>query len=338
MSAWFLLPLLAVLSWYLSRLVRQRAIQKDLLAHPNHRSSHSIPTPTGGGVGFVASYLLACILCLSIGDYGSPWGLLAMSVGGLLVAIAGYIDDHRHIPAQYRLLLHLLAAGGLLLAMARLPTLATPFGEFATELLLVPLYALGIVWLLNLYNFMDGIDGIAGIETVTVSLAAAVLVAHNGYPQWSALLLALAVCTGGFLVLNWPPAKVFMGDVGSGFLGFILAGLALLTASKAAMPIWCWMILLAVFVTDATVTLLRRAWRGQKIYEAHRSHAYQILSRRLRSHQQVTMLVAAINILWLFPLAWLANSAADWGIVCAIVAYVPLIIWVCRVGAGTTND
>ena len=335
---WFTLLLLGLFSWGLSEAVRRAAIKKDLLALPNHRSSHTVPTPTGGGVGFALIFLIASSAFLLRNNNELMAGWVAMVVGGAGIACLGYIDDHRHIPAKYRLLLHLAAVLGLLFAMPELPEVVTPIGVVNASIILMPIYALGLVWLLNLYNFMDGVDGIASIEAVTTAVGAAALAVLNGYEQWGWLLAALAASVTGFGMINWPPAKIFMGDVGSGFLGYTLGALALLTAANGSVPLWCWMILLAVFVVDASVTLVRRALRGQRVYEAHRSHAYQILSRRLASHQKITLLVGSINILWLFPLAWLANEHPTWGIVFAVVAYVPLITWVYRAGAGTTND
>ena len=338
MSWWIVLPLLVGGSWALTALVRQVAIKRGLMVDPNHRSSHTVPTATGGGVGFVVAYLAFCSIYIFLSEpMGGP-ELMTMFAGSAVVAVIGYIDDHRHISAKYRLLLHLAAVLGLLLAMPVLPEIVTPIGVVDTLMILIPVYTLGLVWLLNLYNFMDGIDGIASVETVTTALGVAALCVLNGYAQWGWLLAALAASVTGFGMINWPPAKIFMGDVGSGFLGYTLGALALLTAANGSVPLWCWVILLAVFVVDASVTLVRRALRGQRVYEAHRSHAYQILSRRLTSHQKVTLLVGGINVFWLFPLAWLANEHPVWGGAFAVVAYVPLVIWVYRAEAGTAND
>jgi len=129
-----------------------------------------------------------------------------------------------------------------------------------------------------------------------------------------------------------------MGDAGSGFLGFMLGALALITSATEAINLWCWLILLAVFISDSTLTLFRRAFRGQRVYEAHRSHAYQILSRRWQSHGRVTLLVLFINLGWLFPVAWLAMIFSDYGFIITLLAYAPVSVFFYRIGAGTTNN
>lgn len=334
---WLSLPVLFLLSWSLTEFFRRSALKTNLLAIPNHRSSHSVPTPTSGGIGFVICFLLCIVFAITLRtDFLS--GLFAMALGAAGIAIIGFIDDSRQVRARYRLVVHILAAVGLLATLPTLPVIIIPFGVLDSVPFLGLFYFLGLVWLLNLYNFMDGIDGIAGVEALTVASSAAVLLAMNGDYQWSWLLSSLAACVAGFLVLNWPPAKIFMGDVGSGFIGYVLGGLAILTATHTDLPIWCWLILLAFFISDASITLFRRALKGTRIYEAHRSHAYQILARRWLSHAKVSGLVAAINVFWLFPFALLANSHSDYGILFAIVSYLPIGIFIFKTGAGTTNS
>jgi Fuc2NAc and GlcNAc transferase len=192
------------------------------------------------------------------------------------------------------------------------------------------LAAIYVVWLLNLTNFMDGIDGIAGIETITVCLGGILLyaVAAPGATAWLAPLV-LAVATAGFLVWNWPPAKIFLGDAGSGFLGLMLAALSLQAARLAPDLFWGWIVLLGVFVVDATVTLIGRVTQGEKLYEAHRSHAYQYAARRW-THQPVTLAVGAINLFWLLPAALLVARDSLDGALGVVVAYLPLVttvIW-----------
>jgi Fuc2NAc and GlcNAc transferase len=195
--------------------------------------------------------------------------------------------------------------------------------------------SLYVVWMLNLTNFMDGIDGIASVETITVCAGAAfssVLASPNARLWLAPLVLASA--TLGFLVWNWPPAKIFMGDVGSGFLGLMLAVLALEAAWAAPRLFWSWVILFGVFVVDATVTLIRRVARGERFYEAHRSHAYQHVATRRGAHQPVTLAVGAINLCWLLPLALLVALGRLDGLAALAVAYTPLVIGAVRMGAG----
>jgi Fuc2NAc and GlcNAc transferase len=149
-----------------------------------------------------------------------------------------------------------------------------------------------------------------------------------------ALPALLAAATLGFLVWNFPPAKIFMGDAGSGFLGLMLAALSLQAAVLRPVLFWCWVVLLGVFVVDATVTLIRRLLRGERVYEAHRSHAYQHAAIAFGAHRPVTLAVAAINVCWLLP--WALAIAAGWvaGVVGLVLAYVPLVALALRFRAG----
>jgi Fuc2NAc and GlcNAc transferase len=195
-----------------------------------------------------------------------------------------------------------------------------------------------LVWLLNLYNFMDGIDGIAGIEAVTVSLGGTLLAVfgtESAGQLWALVLLAVTVT--GFLFWNFPPAKIFMGDAGSGFLGIVLGLFSVQAAWNAPQFFWSWLILLSVFIVDASFTLSRRYFRGEKVYQAHRSHAYQYAARFYHAHQPVTLAVGAINIGWLIPIAlWVGIGGLDglWGFV---IAYIPVILLVLHFKAGARN-
>jgi Fuc2NAc and GlcNAc transferase len=193
----------------------------------------------------------------------------------------------------------------------------------------------GLVWLLNLYNFMDGIDGLAASEAVCVALGlagAAILAGYRGEALWFALLLAGSSL--GFLYWNWSPARIFMGDVGSGFLGFALGALSLDTMRGAGLPVHVPLILFAVFVTDATVTLVRRVLQGARWHEAHRSHAYQRLARRYGSHRPVVVGVLLVNLGWLLPLSFSVVRWPGFADVFLVVAYVPIAVMVAVTKAG----
>jgi len=150
----------------------------------------------------------------------------------------------------------------------------------------------------------------------------------------TAAMVALAVAALGFLIWNWPPARIFMGDVGSGFLGFTLAVLGLAVSRHSDVPIEAWAILNGVFLVDATVTLLSRLVRRDRWFDAHRSHAYQILASRWRGHLPVTLLIIAINVLWLFPWAWIAAIYPARAMLCVIAAMSPLAVAALLLGAG----
>ncbi|MEG0242043.1 MAG: glycosyl transferase, partial [Pseudomonas sp.] len=234
--------------------------------------------------------------------------------------------DHGHIAARWRLLGHFVAAAWILGWLGGLPALQVFGWTLDLGWLGAVLAAVYLVWLLNLYNFMDGIDGIASIEAITVCLGASLLYWLNGQPSLMTLPLLLAAAVAGFLFWNFPPAKIFMGDAGSGFLGIVLGGLSLQAAWMSSQLFWCWLILLGVFIVDASYTLIRRLLRGDKVYEAHRSHAYQYASRRQGRHLPVTLAVAALNVCWLLPVALSVLLLDVDGVLGLVIAYVPLVL------------
>lgn len=314
------------------------ALRTSLLDHPNARSSHEVPTPRGGGVAVVATFL-GCVVALWGRDYIPLSTMLMFLVGGGGVAFVGLLDDYYHLSARLRLTVHIAAAVWVVLLLPQLPFLQiSPAIPWLSTLVMMGT-VLGLVWLLNLYNFMDGIDALAAQETIVVAVAAAVIIGlHGGEGGQVILLLSLAAATLGFLVWNLPPAKIFMGDACSGFLGFSLGGLVLISTNSGAISLCSWLILLTLFIVDATITLLRRVLRGQIFYEAHRSHAYQILARRYRSHKKVTFYVFLFNVFWCVPLAVLVSYFPGRELSITGLAFLLPTILVFVVGAGTTNS
>jgi Fuc2NAc and GlcNAc transferase len=234
--------------------------------------------------------------------------------------------------------MHFVAAVIVVSALGGLPTLPVFGTEVSLGVFGGILAAIYLVWLLNLFNFMDGIDGISGAEVVSVCGAAAFLIHRTTHDNNIASLpLALAAATLGFLAFNWPPAKIFMGDVGSGFVGFIIGIFSLVTADSVGSLGWIWVILLGVFIVDATVTLIGRLFRKQKPHVAHRSHAFQHLALRFGSHKRVTIGVVAINVLWLLPIAFAVTEGRIDGFVGVLIAYTPLTIAALIFGAGTPS-
>jgi len=306
---------------------------------PNLRSSHVFPVPRGGGGSIVISFSLFLVILASTG-ISSPfentifWSLLA---GGLAVAAIGFIDDFGHIPAKWRFLGHV---GAALLALYLLPSMPS-FEVLGLSINLglfgYTFFAFALIWLINLFNFMDGIDGIAGIEAFSVLAGAMLILGLQGHYDWLFVLGFLAACVLGFLYWNWPPAKVFMGDVCSGYLGMTLGLLAIVTTLDGGMTLWAWLILLGVFVIDASTTLIRRMLSKEPWYEAHRSHAYQILSRYYGSHKRISVGVLVVNLVWLLPLAFLATEYPYWGMPLCLVAWLPLFAVAIRVGAGRAD-
>lgn len=329
---WFI-PLIIGVSFLLTAVIRRYAMSRNLMDIPNVRSSHVVATPRGGGVAIVFAYLISLVF-LYVAGLVSTSVFIANAGAGSLIALIGFMDDHGHIAARWRLLGHFAAAVWLLTWGETLP--AVEFFHVSINLGWVGnvLAAFYLVWLLNLYNFMDGIDGIASVEAVCACIGASLIYWLAGLDNliWAPLFLAASVI--GFLFWNFPPARIFMGDAGSGFLGIMLGGLSLQAAWAHSSMLWAWLILLGVFIVDATFTLLRRLLRGDKVYEAHRSHAYQFASRRFGKHLPVTIAVGAINLCWLLPIAVCVTHFGLDGVIGVALAYAPLIALAVTFHAG----
>jgi len=324
---------IVLFAFILTAAVRRYALHKQLMDVPNERSSHTVPTPRGGGIAIVASCLLA-LPVFWLTDMIPGFAVAGLFLGGVLVACVGFLDDQGHVPARWRMLVHMAAALLLVSLAGSLPPVPV-FGLYVTFGLVNSLLAaMFIVWHLNLFNFMDGIDGIAGTEAVTVCAAAAFLLWFTGELEWALVVAVFGAASLGFLVWNWPPAKIFMGDAGSGFLGFSLAGLAVLTHAEAGLTLWAWLILLGVFIVDATVTLIHRVIRSERWYDAHRNHAYQHAARETGGHLPVTLVTGLINLTWLLPLAWVTVLNPGWGPGIVLVAWLPLFLLALRFRAG----
>lgn len=334
MIIWWLLPAVVGVSLFMTGALRRYALARSLIDIPNGRSSHSVPTPRGGGMAIVLSFLLALplVAAMDLVAWSLVWALLGSGVG---IAVLGFLDDHGHIAARWRLLGHFVAAFWALFWLNGLPPINVFSFSFNLGWLGHGLAAVYLVWLLNLYNFMDGIDGIASVEAICVCLGGVLLgIASSTQTTEFVAPLLLAAAVAGFLFWNFPPARIFMGDAGSGFLGITLGVLSLQAAWVAPQLLWSWLILLGVFIVDATFTLLRRLMRGDKVYEAHRSHAYQYASRRFGRHLPVTLAVTALNLFWLLPIAlWVGWSGLD-GLVGLVIAYVPLVGLALKFKAG----
>ncbi|MFI8481161.1 glycosyltransferase family 4 protein [Pseudomonas sp. NPDC078700] len=334
MIIWWILPAVTLLTLVLTDVLRRYALSKRLIDIPNARSSHSVPTPRGGGLAVVIIYLTVLPVLFFIGlvTFSS---MLALFVTGAVIAIIGFVDDHGHIAARWRLLGHIVAAVWAVFWLGGLPPIAIAGFTVSSGFITSCIAVFYLVWMLNLYNFMDGIDGLASLEAVTVCVGGAVIYWCLDELSYVYLPLTLAGAVAGFLFWNFPPAKIFMGDAGSGFLGITLGILSIQAAWVAPQLLWSWLILLGVFIVDATFTLLRRLLRGDKVYEAHRSHGYQYAARHYKSHLPVSLGVTAINIVWLFPLALLVALGHMSGFWAMLLAYAPLVFLAVKFSAGS---
>lgn len=292
--------------------VRQYLVARKAFDLPNARSSHSVPVPRGGGVAIVVCFFLALLGAVFVGRV-PPRFLSVAFAGGGLVALVGFLDDLRPLSALLRGGVHLGAAVVLVRLFPELSFFAAALSVFA------------VAWSINLYNFMDGIDGLAAGEAVFVCVGLAAIAAVKGDPAFQFACLSLAAASAGFLVFNWSPASIFMGDVGSGFLGGTLAAFSLTASSAGTVPMFSFLILMAVFIGDASWTLFRRLVTGQRIFEAHRTHAYQKAVIGGRSHKTVVAWVLLFNVFWLFPLAFLAAWVPTAAWPALILAYGPVL-------------
>ncbi len=321
-----------VASWLLTHGVRNYAIVNRLLDTPNPRSSHTIPTPSGGGVAIVAAWLGGAILLTLLGRVEASL-MIALLPPATVLAAVGFFDDSVGLSPWVRIVVHLVAAVWFVSLSGATASTGIEFVD-RLPLLSELLSVIGLIWLINLYNFMDGIDGLAAGEAAFVALGIAILCWLAGSPAIAAISAMLAAASAGFLIWNWPPARIFMGDTGSSWVGFMLGAIAISGSAQTGITAWPWVILLGVFLVDASVTLLRRVVSGQKWYEAHRSHAYQILSRRWDAHRPVTLVIGVVNVGWLLPMAVGACYLPEYAAFIAFLALVPLVAAAIWLGAG----
>lgn len=298
-----LLIAVAIASWALTGLVQRYASSRKVLDRPTVRSAHTVPTPRGGGLA-VAATVFAGVTAAAMLQLIDGALALALVGGGGAVSVVGWLDDRRSLSPAPRLVVHFAAAVFAVALFDGLPR-ASVWGGADLGLAGSGLAVIALVWATNLYNFMDGLDGLAAVEAAQVGLVGALLSLAVGDESTAFASALVAAAAAGFLRWNWTPAKIFLGDVGSGLIGFLFGVLALGAERGGGLPIGIWIILLAVFGVDTAVTLVRRLFRGEAWYAAHRHHAYQRLARSGWGHARVVLAIAAVN-LWLAALATLA--------------------------------
>lgn len=321
----------AVASFLTAWWVLRRSKRLGLMQEPNARSSHTSPTPTGGGIGIAVGGSIAGLLCALV----LPFLGVPVIMASILIGYIGYTDDRRPLAARWRLGAQVLLMGAVA-AVLPLDVLMTLTG-LPESVIMIVLALCGALWI-NLYNFMDGIDGLAASEAVFLLLGAAFIavslepgVIDDPRLWW---MIGLAAASLGFLLLNWPPAKLFMGDVGSTYLGLMTAFFALTTITSFWLSLWQWLILAGLFLADSLTTLVRRIIHRERFWEAHKRHAYQVLARRLGSHRKVTLLYLGIDLVVLLPLAWQAGDTPEWAPAIAVVILFVLVLAALKVGAG----
>ncbi|MDE2053294.1 MAG: glycosyltransferase family 4 protein [Xanthomonadaceae bacterium] len=300
------------------------ARRRGLFDQPGKRRSHKQPTPRGGGIGIVAATLLAGVMAWCLLDRSLSWTRpAAVAAAVLAVAVIGWRDDHDPLPVVPRLLVH--AGSALLVGLAALAAWAAR--DPALWWILLPLVAV-LVGFINAHNFMDGIDGILGQQGLFVMLGLGALAAWHGDTGIAALAFATAAGCLGFLAFNWPPAKIFMGDVGSGALGLTIGAVAAFVVQRDPAMIWACAILPSAFLVDSGLTLARRMLAAQRWYAPHRQHLYQWLVRVNWSHARADVAYMIWNLAVVAPLAWLAARQPAHGGWYFVVAYASaVVIW-----------
>lgn len=283
----FIILALAFCSFLLTYLIRRYALRNKIVSIPNERSLHDIPTPVGGGLAIVFTWYIGITILFFNGIIER--GLYFALLSGVILTIVSLIDDLIGLKASIRLCFHFITAILAFIFLGGLRQLIIPGIEMNYIFLVYPFAIIGMVWFINLFNFMDGVDGFASLEAVTICL---VLFFLSG----SIINLLLLACIAGFLFWNWPKAKIFMGDVGSTQLGFILVVLGIYFHNTYQFSILNWIMLTSPFWFDATLTLFRRWRNGEKLGEAHRKHAYQRIVRSGFSHLKVNMYLLIINV------------------------------------------
>lgn len=293
-------------------LARRYALQRDLLDHPGARRSHHVATPRGGGVAIVLALLVATV-AMALRDPAHAVPMAAFVAGLLMVAGVGWVDDHRPLSPWVRLAVHVLAAAVFAAAIQH------GFGNAWVSLLAF----VAVLVLTNVWNFMDGINGIAATQAVLVGAALALALAGS----WMFVAMALAAACVGFLPFNFPRARIFMGDVGSGAIGFAIAALVALAAVRQGVGAGWLLLPLSAFLVDAGLTLSRRMLRGEHWWTPHTQHAYQVWARR-SGHVVVTLAYVAWTLLGVAAMAafegrsvffmlctcmaWYASAASAW--------------------------
>lgn len=304
----------------------------NVFDHPNERSLHNTPVPRTGGIAIVMAVVLVIAGGYLLGQITPRIGWLTVAV--MLVAAVSLLDDRRGLALRYRLIVHLAAATLLAYTGLHVAGEVWPGGQPAWPLWASRVLAvLVIVWMINLYNFMDGMDGFAGGMAVIGFGALGVQGWLVGAHEYALINLVIVAAAGGFLVFNFPPARIFMGDTGSATLGLLAATMALWGARDEVLPLWASFLVFSPFVVDATVTLIRRIFRGERFWQAHKTHYYQRLVQMGWGHRKSVLTEYALmaGCAVSAVVAVRVSPVVQWGIVIFwALVYAVLMVWVDR--------
>ncbi|MAJ30361.1 MAG: hypothetical protein CMQ73_03795 [Gammaproteobacteria bacterium] len=354
--------ILITVTFFLSILFTKFAIffaeRRNIKSIANQRSSHFIPVANGGGLGFLIITLISLIILTNTIDMSTKNSNYLIFTS-MVIGLVGFADDINDIPALQRFIVQLLASVIVIIFFTQFPNINFLDFSIQNKPFLFVFGIVFLVWLTNLYNFMDGIDGLATLEGIFILLCYLFIIFYNGNNMllitheklffFNSILILISALFG-FLVFNFPNSSIFMGDVGSSFLGFFLGSIGIYAASNDWINFWTLAIIWSIFLVDATVTLLVRILRGEVWYDAHRSHAYQKITQsyvkkisekyneeshsRTKAHRSVCLLYSLVNLAWVFPLSILSMNYPSIGFLIAFLCFMPIVIVCFYVEAG----
>ncbi|MDN5105677.1 glycosyltransferase family 4 protein [Aliarcobacter butzleri] len=304
--------ILLLISFLLTYFIKNYMIKKSLVASVNERSSHTVPTPHGGGIAIAITWFIGLFYLYFIGQIEN--NLFYALLFGIVISIVSFFDDIYELSPKLRLIIQAIVAIGGLYFLGGFETLTFGIFDIQNSIFTNIFAFFMIIWFINLYNFLDGINGYAGSEAIFLSLAGFILFGGNHF-------LVLAVAVLGFLYWNWNKAKIFMGDVGSTLLGYNVAIFTIYYANQEPTNFWIWIILFSVYWFDATLTLIRRKLNKERLSQAHKKHAYQRLTQAGWSHYKVTNYSIGLNIL-LFAIVYFISNI----FVAFLLAFVVLVL------------
>jgi len=305
------------------------AINRNILSNPNHRTLHKSSTPRGGGVVFSSIFVIFS-LYFWLNNLNNYDIFMIISVGGLAILLIGFLDDLVSISAIKKLTLQIILSGWAVYWLNGGPLMGI---DWIPSLIVLFITMFFLVWVMNAYNFMDGIDGMASLGGILASiLIALIIVITNGLTLSALLLLLLFSTMMGFLIFNWPPAKIFMGDSGSMFLGYFFGCIVLYTIMRNEVSIWTWVIIFGYYIADTTTTQIMRLILVKKWYAPHRSHAYQNYARLADSHLKTIGLFVVYYLVWIFPLLIWSLISPNYALFISVLAIIPAIIFSYKFG------
>ncbi|MCG3663339.1 glycosyltransferase family 4 protein [Aliarcobacter butzleri] len=304
--------ILLLISFLLTYFIKNYMIKKSLVASVNERSSHTVPTPHGGGIAIAITWFIGLFYLYFIGQIEN--NLFYALLFGAVISIVSFFDDIYELSPKLRLIIQAIVAIGGLYFLGGFETLTFGIFDIQNSIFTNIFAFFMIIWFINLYNFLDGINGYAGSESLFLAVAGFILFGGNHF-------LVLAVAVLGFLYWNWNKAKIFMGDVGSTLLGYNIAIFTIYYANQEPTNFWIWIILFSVYWFDATLTLIRRKLNKERLSLAHKKHAYQRLTQAGWSHYKVTNYSIGLNIL-LFAIVYFISNI----FVAFLLAFVVLVL------------